>query len=134
MADIAVLLTIFFLLISGPEFDRAAVDLPTSKVRTQAPRGAARVVLSQAVGPHGEVERVYAFSDGSSMSAEVGGLRDIYLEATRLTYVEPNTRFVLEADGTVRYEHIDDLLDALRAAGASNVVLLTAQETVEAAP
>jgi biopolymer transport protein ExbD len=74
---------------------------------------------------------VYKFSDGDQQSHVVSGPSDINLEASRATYVDETKQFILKADGTVRFEKIDELLDAMRRGGVQRVLLLTAQATVE---
>jgi biopolymer transport protein ExbD len=61
------------------------------------------------------------------MSTLVGGPEDIYLEASRLTYVDSTKQFVLKADGSIHFEKVDELLDQMRRGGVQNVLLLTQQ-------
>lgn len=136
MADIAFLLIIFFMVITGVEVDRTRVELPLAKIREEAEKGAAVVVLAKIKDSATGIEDlVYKFSDGKNQSHTVGGPSDIGLEATRLTYVDPTMQFVLKADGTVAYEKVDELLDTMRKGGVQKVLLLTAQKTApEATP
>ncbi|NIN71115.1 MAG: hypothetical protein GTO46_04095, partial [Gemmatimonadetes bacterium] len=106
------------------EVDRTSVNLPLAKNREEAEKGAAIVVLAKEE-PAGNL--VYKFSNGKDMSTVVGGPDDIYLEASRLTYADNTQQFVLKADGTVRFEKIDELLDAMRKGGVQNVLLLSQQ-------
>ena len=124
MADIAFLLIIFFMVTTVHEVDRTSVNLPIAKIREEAEKGAAIVVLAKM-----ENQLVYKFSDGKDMSNTVGGPEDIYLEAARLTHADKQQQFVLKADGTVRFEKIDELLDAMRRGGVQKVLLLTAKAT-----
>ena len=125
MADIAFLLIIFFMVTTVFEVDRTSVNLPAAKIREEAEKGAAFVVLAK----DGEGNLFYKFSDGENNSDFVTGPNDIYLEASRLTYGrEANPQqFVLKADGTVHFEKIDELLEAMRKGGVSKVLLLTQQ-------
>jgi biopolymer transport protein ExbD len=136
MADIAFLLIIFFMVIAGVEIDRTKVELPLAKIREEAEKGAAVVVLAKIKDSNTGIEElIYKFSDGKNQSQTVGGPGDIGLEATRLTYVDPMMQFVLKADGTVAYEKVDELLDTMRKGGVQKVLLLTAQKTAgEATP
>ena len=69
---------------------------------------------------------IYKFSNGTDMSVVVGGPNDIYLEASRLTFTDDSQQFILKADGTVRFEKIDELLDNMRRGGVQKVLLLSA--------
>lgn len=127
MADIAFLLIIFFMVTTVHELDRTSVNLPLAKSREEAGKGSAIVVLN--VLSDGQYE--YKFSDGSNQSHQIPGPDDLYLEASRLTASRPTQQFILKADGEVRFEKIDELLDNLRKADVKNVLLLS-QQAVEA--
>ena len=122
MADIAFLLIIFFMVTTVHDVDRTSVALPSSFVQTENGKGSAVVVV------HKERQTgmvVYKFSDGAETSKEVPSPREIYLEATRITALDDARQFVLKADGELRYELIDEVLDNLRQAGAKRLLLLT---------
>ncbi len=125
MADIAFLLIIFFMVTTVHEVDRTSVNLPLSKTRTEAEKGSAIVVLAR--DKFGDL--YYKFSDGKNMSHSVNGPEDIYHEASAITYRDDTTQFILKADGEVRFEKIDELLDTLRRADVQNVLLLAQQKT-----
>jgi biopolymer transport protein ExbD len=129
MADIAFLLIIFFMVTTVHELDRTSVNLPLAKIREEAEKGAAIVVLAKSGDASGVERLVYKFSDGNSQSHNVGGPDDINLEASRATYADSTQQFILKADGTVQFEKIDELLDAMRRGGVQRVLLLTAQKT-----
>jgi biopolymer transport protein ExbD len=131
MADIAFLLIIFFMVTTVHELDRTSVNLPAAKIRIEADKGAAIVVLAKSGDVDGNESLVYKFSDGDQQSQVVTGPSDINLEASRLTYVREDQQFILKADGTVRFEKIDELLDAMRRGGVQRVMLVTSQATVE---
>jgi biopolymer transport protein ExbD len=131
MADIAFLLIIFFMVTTVHELDRTSVNLPLAEIREEAEKGAAIVVLSKLGAEDGTESLVYAFSDGNDTSWPVTGPDDIYLEAARATAVDSTKQFVLKADGSVRFEKIDELLDAMRKGGVQHVLLLTAQKVSE---
>ena len=123
MADIAFLLIIFFMVTTVHEVDRTSVNLPLARIREEAEKGAAIVVLAK--DKAGQI--YYKFSDGEAMSTMVGGPEDIYLEASRLTYADSTKQFVLKADGAIHFEKVDELLDQMRRGGVQNVLLLTQQ-------
>ena len=125
MADIAFLLIIFFMVTTVHEVDRTSVNLPLARIREEAEKGAAIVVLAK--DKAGQL--YYKFSDGEAMSTPVNGPEDVYLEASRLTYVDATKQFVLKADGEVHFEKVDELLDQMRKGGVQNVLLLTQQRT-----
>ena len=124
MADIAFLLIIFFMVTTVHEVDRTSVNLPLAKIRLEAEKGAAIVVMAK----NKDDDLIYKFSDGEAMSTLVTGPEDIYLEASRLTYVDSTKQFVLKADGAIHFEKVDELLDQMRRGGVQNVLLLTQQK------
>ena len=121
MADIAFLLIIFFMVTTVHDVDRTNVALPSSFVQTENEKGSAVVVVHK--DRNGMI--VYKFSDGAEQSTEVPSPREIYLEATRITAQESDRQFIIKADGDLRYELVDEVLDNLRQAGASRLLLLT---------
>ena len=121
MADIAFLLIIFFMVTTVYDLDRTSVDLPSSFNRVENEKGAAIVVLHQ--DDNGNL--LYMFSDGESTSDQVSGPGDISLAASFVLNNDSTKQFILKADGKIRYEFIDELLDTLRHSGAANVLLLT---------
>lgn len=125
MADIAFLLIIFFMVTTVHEVDRTSVNLPLAKSREEAEKGSAIVVLAK--DKDGQLQ--YKFSNGEQMSHQVRGPEDIYLEASQLTYANSQLQFILKADNTVPYEKVDELLDTLRKADATKVLLLCQQNT-----
>ena len=122
MADIAFLLIIFFMVTTVHQIDRTKVALPGAVEYTEAEKPAAIVVVysDDATG-----ELVYKFSDGDEMSTIVSGPDAIYLEASRLTYRDPQLQFALKADGDLKFALIDELMDQLRRGGVQNLLLLT---------
>ena len=121
MADIAFLLIIFFMVTTVYDLDRTTVDLPASFNRVENEKGAAIVVLHQ--DDNGNL--VYKFSDGEQTSEQVSGPGDISLSASLIVNYDSSRQFIVKADGDIRYEFIDELLDTLRRSGAANVLLLT---------
>jgi biopolymer transport protein ExbD len=134
MADIAFLLIIFFMVTTTHELDRTSVNLPVAKIREQAEAGAAIVVLAKVADENNVEQLVYKFSNGEEVSHVVSGPEDINLEASRAYYEDQTKQFILKADGTVRFEKIDELLDAMRAGGVQKVMLLTGQRIEEVSP
>jgi len=128
MADIAFLLIIFFMVTTVHETDRTSVNLPLATTREEAEKGSAIVVLAKS-SKDGVDSLVYKFSDGKQMSHVVSGPQDIYFEATNRIAQDETTQFILKADGTVKFEKIDELLDTLRKADVQKVLLLSAQQT-----
>ena len=127
MADIAFLLIIFFMVTTVHEVDRTSVNLPLAKIREEAEKGSAIVVMAK--DKDGSI--FYKFSDGEAMSTSVGGPADIYLEASRLTYEDARKQFILKADGAIHFEKVDELLDQMRRGGVEKVLLLTQQLTTK---
>jgi len=125
MADIAFLLIIFFMVTTVHDVDRTSVNLPLAKSREEADKGSAIVVVARA--EEGLLQ--YKFSNGEAMSHTVRGPEDIYLEASQLTYARPLQQFILKADATIPYEKVDELLDTLRRADVTKVLLLCQQST-----
>jgi biopolymer transport protein ExbD len=122
MADIAFLLIIFFMVTTVFDVDRTSVNLPSSVNWTENDKGAAVVVVHD--DPQvGEI--VYKFSDGADPSHVVSGPRDIYFEATKIIASDKERQFIIKADGDIRYELIDEVLDNLRQAQVSRTLLLT---------
>lgn len=123
MADIAFLLIIFFMVTTVHELDKTSVNLPLAKSREEAAVGSAIVIL----GSLGNGQYEYKFSDGENMSRQIPGPDALFLEASRLIARNPDKQFILKADGDVRFEKIDELLDNLRKADVRKVLLLSHQ-------
>lgn len=130
MADLAFLLLLFLVVTTIHEVDRTALDLPDSRIRVEAQKGAAVVVLHRDASG----ELLYKFSDGRAMSGRLATAVDVYLQALPLVAVDPERQFVLRADGAVHFEKVDELLDQLRKAGVRNVLLETRQRPLREAP
>jgi biopolymer transport protein ExbD len=129
MADIAFLLIIFFMVTTVHELDKTSVNLPVAKSREEVGKGSAIVVL----GTDEDGQYLYKFSNGEEMSHLVPGPEEIFLEASRITAFDSKRQFILKADGDVRFEKIDELLDNLRKADVTRVMLLSQQATDDGA-
>ena len=127
MADIAFLLTIFFMMATVHHLGRTTVAPPLSHERTEAKRDALIVRLLK--DPE-SATLTYQYWDSKSTTI-VSGADDIYLAASRATYRYPSQQFILEADHSIQYEKIDELLDQMRRGGVQNVLLLTHQRTID---
>lgn len=123
MADLAFLLLLFLVVTTIHEVDRTTVDLPDSRARVEARKGAAVVVLHRDASGG----LAYKFSDGAASSSAVTSTEDIYRAAAELVQLDPERQFVLRADGAVLFERIDEVLVELRRAGVRNVLLETRQ-------
>jgi biopolymer transport protein ExbD len=116
MADIAFLLVIFFMLTTSFSPERTSVELPNSQIRTEVSKNAAIVAITQ--------DGVLKFTDGERPSftiseSELGKL------ASEIIGFMPGKEFVIKADRSVRYEHVDKVLEQLRLNGAKKIGLLT---------
>jgi biopolymer transport protein ExbD len=125
MADIVFLLIIFFVLTFNVEVDKTRVNLPKSVLRTEVPKKAAIVSITEV----GQMR----VSDGESASTAVSGPEDVLSFATGVVAGNPDKEFILKADATVPYRTVDRVIDVLKQARVSVVYLLSDQETVEGA-
>ena len=130
LADIAFLLVIFFMVATIHHVERTSIELPYSGARTEARRDAAVVRLLR----DPESGTLSSWVSNGIESRNVGGPEEIYLEASRVTYRYPTQQFILEADRSVHFEKIDEVLDRMRRGGVQNVLLLTQQRKVGGAP
>lgn len=122
MADIAFLLIIFFMLTTSFSPERTSVELPNSQIRTEVSKNAAIVAITQ--------DGVLKFTDGERPSfvlseSELGKL------AREIIGFIPGKEFVIKADRSVRYEHVDKVLEQLRLNGAKKIGLLTERRVGE---
>ena len=122
MADIVFLLIIFFILTFNVEVDKTHVDLPKSVMRTEVPKKAAIVSITE----NGQMR----VSDGESSSTAVSGPEDVLSFATGIIATNPDKEFVLKADRTVPYRNVDRVIDVLKQARVPVLYLLSDQETV----
>ena len=115
MADVAFLLIIFFLVTkSFYSSDRTPVTLPASqdRVRTDLnPRGGIAIAVTSA----GEL----------SVDNRVVSLLDIQNLAEGAVARDPNRTFIIRADQTIAFSHVDEVLSRLREVGVRNIGLET---------
>jgi biopolymer transport protein ExbD len=116
MADIAFLLIIFFMLTTSFSPERTNVSLPESEIQTEVSDEAAIVAITS----DGEV----FFTDGEedSYPSDPAGVGVITRQLVELV---PNKEFLIKADGQVRYETVDEVLEQLRTNGAKRIGMLT---------
>ena len=131
MADIAFLLIVFFMVTAVFQVDKTSVNLPSSWERPrEIDRGAAFVVLAKIASGGGGEELVYKFSGGEATSQMLTGTEALYFEVLAITQINEEHPFVIKIDKTMKYQLVDQILDALRRAGAINLILMTEQKTV----
>jgi biopolymer transport protein ExbD len=121
-AGVVLLLVLLFVVTTIRDSDRTRVDLPALRTLGPAAPAAPTVVLHEEPGPTGATRLVYRFSDGRGPSSIVGDLAGVRQAALGVTAREPRAQFVLEADGDIAYERIDEILDELRRAGVRRVL------------
>jgi biopolymer transport protein ExbD len=123
MADIAFLLIIFFMVTFSAEVDRAQVSLPKTMLRTEVPKQAAYISVTEA--------GVIRVSSGEEISTVVPGVEDVVSFAATTVASEPSKEFVIKADANVPYRTVDRVIDALKQAKVEVIYLLSEQETVD---
>jgi biopolymer transport protein ExbD len=120
MADIALLLIIFFLVTFQIEVDKAQVALPETGIRLEVPKESAYISVTEM----GEIR----VSTGDEISVIVGGPDDVLSFAATVVSQTPEKPFVLKADEKTPYRNIDQVIDALKQAKARTIYLLSEQE------
>jgi biopolymer transport protein ExbD len=132
MADIAFLLIIFFMVTTVFQVDKTPVNLPMSWERpVELPRTAAFVVLAKLTSGGGGEELIYKFSAGIDSSHVIPDTDGLYFEVLNITGANELHPFVIKIDKDVEYRHVDGVLDAMRRAGAQELILMTEQRTVK---
>ena len=122
MADIAVLLIIFFMVTINFEVDKTQVLLPRTTVREEIPKKAAYISITES----GQIR----VSGGEEISVPVRP-EDVLSFAADVVARDPSKEFVLKADAGVLYRYVDGVIDSLKQAKAQVIYLLSEQETVE---
>jgi biopolymer transport protein ExbD len=125
LVSLGALLAPFLLISLVTEVDRSRLPLPASRVRVEAGRGAACIVIGREAGEESWGALAYRFSDGKEASERLGGSTDIFLAALRVVTEDPERPFVIKADAGIRYGLVDDVLEQLRKAGVRELTLQT---------
>ena len=121
MADIALLLIIFFLVTFQIEVDKTQVELPATGIRVEVPEKSAYVSVTEA--------GFIRVSSGEEISVQVPGPEEVFSFASGVVSRDPSRAFVLKADRGTPYRMVDEVIDALKRANVRNVYLLSQQET-----
>jgi biopolymer transport protein ExbD len=123
LANLTLLLGLFFLLSTSFAPDRGAIALPRAPGSSEAsPGSACLIVLRRVTAASGE-ELGWRFSDRNGEVHDLSGLEALYFEASRIVDSDPERTFLLRIDASVRFAVVDDILEMLRKAGVRNVVL-----------
>ncbi len=122
MADIAFLLIVFFMVTITFEKDKTQVSLPKTDLRIEVPKVAAYVSVTE----QGQIR----VTNGEYMSQPVQRVDDVQTFAANLVAEYPSRPVVLKADGNVRYEVVDRIIDSLKLAKVELIYLLSEQDTV----
>ena len=123
LANLALLLAIFFLLSTSFAPERTTIALPRAPGLYEAPPGAACLIVLRRVGPTSGEELGWRFSERNGEVHDLVGPEALYFEASRIVDSDPERTFLLRIDAGVRYAVVDDILETLRKAGVRNVVL-----------
>lgn len=126
LADLALLLVLYFILTTTYDADRLRIEIPVSESSTAAEIGSPCVVVARSEDRSGTAEGLrYRWYDGRSAARELGGAEDLWLEVSRVADREPEATLVVKAEATVRWSHVDDVLELMKDAGARRVLLWT---------
>jgi len=125
LADITLLLAIFFLLSTSFAPERDTIALPRAPGLNESAPGAACLIVQRRVSASAGEELGWRFSERSGVIRDLSGPEAIYFEASRIVDGDPERTFLLRIDAGVRYAVVDDILETLRKAGVRNVVFGT---------
>jgi biopolymer transport protein ExbD len=123
LADLLLLLAVFFVLSTSFAPERGTISLPRAPGLSEAPAGAACLIVLRRVGPASGEELGWRFSERNGEVHDLAGPEALYFEASRIVDSDPERTFLLRIDAGVRYAVVDDILETLRKAGVRNVVL-----------
>ncbi len=124
VANIGLLVALYFFVIAGQHADDAAGSPPVASSPTESGLGAACVVIARA--PRGaEGPTVWRLSDGRRPSRAMADLEAVFLEASRIVDDEPDRPFLLRADAATSWGGLDEVLETLQRAGVRRIVLWT---------
>ncbi len=116
MADIAFLLTIFFILTTASSVDKTYLKLPQAYEREEIMDKQAAYIVVDKYG-------VIKFSSGLEQSRDID-IQNL-LEIINITLKKsPNKQFVIKADRNVKYAVIEQILDNLQDANVNKIYLL----------
>jgi biopolymer transport protein ExbD len=101
--------------------EKTTVELPQSEIRTEVPKDAAIIAITQ--------EGIIRFTDGERPSFALGTAAELGPLTQEVVRWLPDREFVIKADRMVRYELIDAVLEQLRLNGATKIGLLTERKT-----
>src|SRR5215831_17849636 len=118
LANVTMLLVLFFLLATGIGGDRSGVSLPTAQPLFEAPPGSASVIVERRVDPDAGETLSWRFSDGRGDDRRIPGPGALFFEVSRIVADDPDRVFLLRIDADVRYAVVDEVLDWLAKAGA----------------
>ena len=121
MADIALLLIIFFLVTFQIEVDKTQVTLPASGIRLEVPEDAAYISITE--------DGTVRVSTGEEIS-QIVPMADVVSFASSTVSRYPGRPFVLKADKDTPYRLVDQVVDALKQAQAETIYLLSEQEAM----
>lgn len=116
MADIAFLLIIFFMVTTTITPDKTHVNLPKSIERIEIPKNVVYITMTKNYELKFQGEFVQLYDLPHYIREELSD------NSERI--------FALKIDKTVRYEYVNEILEALRKAKAKNLTLPTQQETI----
>jgi len=123
MADIALLLIIFFLVTFQIEVDKTQVALPATGIRLEVPEEAAYISITE--------DGTVRVSTGEEIS-QIVSMADVHTFASSTVSKYPGRPFVLKADTDTPYRLVDQVIDALKQSQAETIYLLSEQEAMGA--
>jgi len=121
MADIALLLIIFFLVTFQIEVDKTQVTLPATGIRLEVPEKSAYISITE--------DGMVRVSTGEEIS-QIVPMADVATFASSTVARDPERAFVLKADKETPYRLVDQVVDALKLSQAKTIYLLSEQEVV----
>ncbi len=124
IADIPLLLIVFFMVTITFEKDKTQVALPKTELRFEVPKEAAYISVTD----NGQIR----VTTGEYMSTPIAP-DDVVTFAANLTVEFPGRPVVLKADDNVPYRNIDKVIDSLKQAKVEKIYLLSEQRTVDEA-
>lgn len=124
LADLALLLVLYFVLTTTYDADRLRLQLPASPSEAAAEIGTPCVVVARPTDPSLGGFR-YRWFDGSSSTREVRDSEELWLEVSRLADRDPQATVVFKADASVAWSEVEEVLEVIHEAGVRDVLLWT---------